>query len=571
MDDKILERMDRFDRTLWNRWWSLAKPYWFSEKRRQGLILLTVLVVLTGVSIGINAELSFVWRNVNNALNARDYLTFRKNILLVVAVFLVFIPVQAFYPWFSGRLLILWREWMTHRLVKLEFTDRAYYKIGQSGAVDNPDQRISEDVNYFTAGALTYVDLFGTSIVNGLVFLVILWTISPLLAVTCIAYCAVGSWISVVVGRPLIPINFNQQRYEADFRFALVRVRDNAESIAMYSGEKREMNQLFGRFGALFDNFNRLIFRQRRLAYVTQTYNNAVSLLPYVALAGAYFAHRMEFGQFIQAAGAFGTVKGSFSIVVSTLEGLTNYAAVVNRLATFQKHCEAAAAPSADSKRIETHEVDRLALKSMTLSTPDNRQTLVRDLSFEVGQGQGLLVRGPSGSGKTSVLRALAGLWDSGRGQIERPDLMEALFLPQKPYLILGTLRDQLCYPHAGRAREEDLRRVLAQVNLADLPERHGGFDVELDWAAILSPGEQQRLAFARLLINRPKYAFLDEATAALDRANQERLYRLLRATGVTFISVSHNPDLVSYHDEILELIGDGSWKMSASAESAAS
>jgi putative ATP-binding cassette transporter len=331
------------------------------------------------------------------------------------------------------------------------------------------------------------------------------------------------------------------------------------------------MNQLFGRFGALFDNFNRLIFRQRRLAYVTQTYNNAVSLLPYVALAGAYFAHRMEFGQFIQAAGAFGTVKGSFSIVVSTLEGLTNYAAVVNRLATFQKHCEAAAAPSADSERIETREVDRLAVKSMTLSTPDGQQTLVRDLSFEVSNGQGLLLRGTSGSGKTSILRALAGLWDSGRGQIERPNLMKALFLPQKPYLILGTLRDQLCYPHACRAHEEDLRRVLAQVNLADLPERHGGFDVEVDWAAILSPGEQQRLAFARLLINRPNYAFLDEATAALDRANQERLYRLLRATGVTYISVSHNPDLVSYHDEILELIGDGSWKMSVSAESAAS
>src|SRR5271168_2008846 len=259
-EEKPLERMDRFDRTLLNRWWLLAKPYWFSEKRRQGLLLLTVLVVLTAFSIGIDAVLSFIWRNVYNAMSARDYLTFRRNILMVVALFFVFIPVQAFYPWFSGRLLNLWREWMTHWLVRLEFTDRAYYRLGQSGAVDNPDQRISEDIKYFASGALTYVDLFGTSIVNGLVFLVILWTISPMLAIICVAYCAAGSWISVLVGRPLIALNFDQQRYEADFRFALVRVRDNAESIAMYSGEDREMNHLFGRFGALFDNFNRLIF-----------------------------------------------------------------------------------------------------------------------------------------------------------------------------------------------------------------------------------------------------------------------------------------------------------------------
>jgi vitamin B12/bleomycin/antimicrobial peptide transport system ATP-binding/permease protein len=562
--------MDRLDLTLLNRWWSLAKPYWFSEKRRQGVILLAVLVVLTAVAIGLNAELSFIWRNVFNALNARNYIAFRKNVLLVVGVFIIFIPAQAFYPWFSGRLRILWREWMTQRLVKLEFTDRAYYRIGQGGAVDNPDQRISEDVDYFTTGALAYVDLFGTSVVNGLVFLVILWSISPLLAVITLVYCAAGSWISIVVGRPLIGINFDQQRYEADFRFALVRVRDNAESIAMYGGEQREMNHLFGRFGALFDNFNRLIFWQRRLAYVTQTYDNAVTLLPYLALAGAYFAHRMEMGQLVQAAGAFGTVKGSFSVVVSSMQDLTNYVAVVNRLRTFQEHCEAASTRRAD-ERIETQEANRLAVDSMTLSTPDGHQTLVRNLSFDVPQGEGLLLRGPSGTGKTSILRALAGLWDSGRGRIERPNLVHTLFLPQKPYLILGTLRDQLCYPRADHVTDEELHRVLVQVNLADLAERYGGFHVELDWSDKLSPGEQQRLAFARLLINQPRYAFLDEATAALDGANQERLYRLLRAMGITFVSVSHSRELVDYHDQILELTGDTDWKVSASAESAAS
>ncbi|MGO9454633.1 MAG: ABC transporter ATP-binding protein/permease [Candidatus Binataceae bacterium] len=556
--------MDRFDRTFWKRWWSLAKPYWFSEQRRQALVLLAVLVGLTAVSIGIDAALSFVWRNVTNSLTARDYIAFRNNILLVVAIFLCFIPVQAYYPWFSGRLRLLWREWMTHRFVGLEFSDRAYYRIEQNGLVDNPDQRISEDIRYFTAGALSYVDVFGTSIVNGLVFFVILWTISPPLALVSVIYCAVGSCVSLIVGRPLIPINFDQQRYEADFRFALVRVRDHVESIALYNGEQAEINHLFTRFAALFRNYNLLIFQQRRLAYITASYDSAISLLPYLVLAGAYFSHKLELGQFFQAAGAFRTVKGSFSVIVSNLEDLTGYAAVVTRLATFRAQCEIAAEPEPEGQRIETHEGGRLAFESITLRTPDNRRTLVRSLSFEVGSGQGLLFRGPSGSGKTSILRALAGLWRSGRGRIERPELRLAMFLPQKPYLILGTLRDQLCYPRASGVSDGELHRALAQVNLADLPERAGGFDVDRAWADMLSPGEQQRLAFARLTINRPGYAFLDEATSALDRANEERLYRLLRQMDITFISVSHSPQLVRFHDTVVELTGDGTWNLVA-------
>jgi putative ATP-binding cassette transporter len=554
--------MDRLDRAFFKRWWLLARPYWFSEQRRQGLRLLATLIGLTVLSIAINAQLSFVWRNVNNALNQRNFAEFRRNILYVVAVFIVFIPAQAFYPWFTGRLTIVWREWMTQRFIDMEFAGRAYYRIGQSGVVDNPDQRISEDINSFTSGALGYADLFGTSIVNGLVFLVILWSISPFLVPICLAYCAAGTWISAIVSRPLIPLNFAQQRFEADFRFALVRVRDNAESIAMYGGEPRELNHLLGRFAAVFDNFNRLLFRQRRLAYVTQTYNSVVTFLPYIALAGAYFAHRMEFGQFIQASAAFNTVKDSFSVVVQALQGLTNYASVVNRLATFQEHCEAATAPKLEGEHIELHLGEHLAVHDMTLRTPDGRDTLVRDLSFDVREGEGLLLRGPSGSGKTSILRALAGLWDNGTGTIERPDLAETLFLPQKPYLILGTLRDQLCYPRATELDDNDLQRALKEVNLADLPARSGGLDLELDWASMLSPGEQQRLAFARILVNHPRYVFLDEATAALDIANQERLYHILRSMKLTFISVSHSPLLVGYHDRILELTGGAHWKL---------
>jgi putative ATP-binding cassette transporter len=558
--------MDKFDRVFWKRWWSLVKPYWVSEQRRRGLTLLAIMVVLTLLSIGLSAELSYVSRNLTNSLAARDYAGFRRNLVFIFGVLIVSIPVSAFYPWFSSRLKILWREWMTHRFVAMEFANRAYYRIGERGHVDNPDQRISEDIRDFTAGAIEYTDLFTTSLINGAVFFVILWTISPVLALVGLVYSAIGTVVSLRVSRPLIPINFAQQRYEADFRFGLVHVRDNAESIAMYGGEQQEAKHLVDRFAALFRNFNLLILWRRRLAYVTSTYNNAIILLPFLVLASAYFARKVQMGQFFQAATAFGTIQGSLSVIVNVLQDFTGYGAVVNRLATFREECEFVATAPRGGERIETVEADRLAMDSVTIRTPDEKQTLMRDLSFEVARGQGLLLRGPSGAGKTSILRAMAGLWDSGSGRIERPALSQMMFLPQKPYIVLGTLRDQLSYPRAAISDDDEIRRVLGEVNLAGLAERAGGFDVERDWSDMLSPGEQQRLSFARLILNRPRYALLDEATAALDLANEARLYQLLRSMEITFVSVSHSASVAEYHQQIIELHGDSSWERQQSS-----
>jgi putative ATP-binding cassette transporter len=328
----------------------------------------------------------------------------------------------------------------------------------------------------------------------------------------------------------------------------------------MYGGEQREAEHLVDRFASLFRNFNLLILWQRRLAYVTSTYNNAITLLPFLVLASAYFAHKVQMGQFFQAATAFSTIQGSLSVIVNVLQDFTGYGAVVNRLATFREECEIVATAPRGGERIETVEADRLALDSVTIRTPDEKQILMRDLSFEVARGQGLLLRGPSGAGKTSILRAIAGLWDSGSGRIERPELSQMMFLPQKPYIVLGTLRDQLSYPRAAISDDDEIRRVLGEVNLPGLAERAGGFDVERDWSDMLSPGEQQRLSFARLILNRPHYALLDEATAALDRANEARLYQLLRRMEITFVSVSHSASVAEYHQQIIELHGDGSW-----------
>jgi putative ATP-binding cassette transporter len=361
-----------------------------------------------------------------------------------------------------------------------------------------------------------------------------------------------------------VRLNFEQLKREANFRFGLVRIRENAEAIAFYQGEDRESQQVKHRFLDAFDNFKRLILWELNLNMVTNVYEFIPYILPAVVVAPSIFAGEVEVGKITEAQGAFVRVFFSLNVVVARFQALTTFGAGINRLYTFADYLNQNAAPSpAEKPTIQTIESDRLTLEHLTLETPNYQRTLIEDLSIELSTGQGLLVVGPSGCGKSSLLRAIAGLWNSGKGTINRPKQEQILFLPQKPYMVLGSLRDQLLYPNVdAEVDDQRLKQVLQEVNLADLAERFGGFDAEQDWADILSLGEQQRLTFARLLLNKPDYAILDEATSALDLNNENQLYQHLQAIGTTFLSVGHRLTLANYHQSVLELSQDKTWQI---------
>ncbi|TVP67977.1 MAG: ATP-binding cassette domain-containing protein, partial [Nodularia sp. (in: Bacteria)] len=283
----------------------------------------------------------------------------------------------------------------------------------------------------------------------------------------------------------------------------------------------------------------------------------------YLVIAPIYFAGQTDFGTFTQAAIAFSQIFRALSVVVGQFESLTAFAAGIERMGDLDEFLETTDQQQPGVRTIDVTEASRIELRSVTLMTPNYERTLVRDLPFRLQSGEGLVIVGNSGSGKSSLLRAIAGLWNAGTGQILRPPLSEMMFLPQRPYMVLGSLRSQLLYPHPDNDMlESKMRDVLEEVNLAELPERVGGFDVELDWANVLSLGEQQRLAFARLLLSMPNYVILDEATSALDLANEKNLYQQLKAKGTTLISVGHRPSLLQYHEYVLELDGSSNWRL---------
>jgi putative ATP-binding cassette transporter len=586
--------MDRMNVNVLQQFWTIAKSYWSGDEKWQarGLLLGVVLFLLayTGLSVVLNNKRGVLI----SSLSAQDEPRFWQTVIIFIAVLVIYAPLLAGYTYLRDRLSLQWRKWLTHRFVDNYFRDRVYYNLHISETeIDNPDQRIAEDVRSFTQESLTFVLVLVQSVLSVIAFSSVLWGISKPLVFFLVLYALIGTLVTTVVfGKPLVRLNFEQLKKEANLRFSLVRIRENAEAIAFYRGEEQESNQVKQRFLDVFENVKRLLVWELNLNMLTNTYEFLPFVLPALVVAPAIFAGVMEVGKVSEAQGAFMRVFFSLNVVVARFQQLTTFGAGINRLYTFAQfleQTEATQASDSSKPQIQTIEADRLAVEHLSLQTPNYQRTLVEDLSVELAAGQGLLVMGPSGCGKSSLLRAIAGLWDSGTGTIVRPEPNQILFLPQRPYMVLGTLRDQLLYPNTVRTfgeasgfdlsaqpkvepltlteahlevEEQHLKQVLEQVNLADLDERFGGFDAEQDWADVLSLGEQQRLTFARLLLNKPKYAILDEATSALDLGNEERLYQHLREKGTTFLSVGHRSTLANYHQSLLELSQDKTWQL---------
>jgi vitamin B12/bleomycin/antimicrobial peptide transport system ATP-binding/permease protein len=561
--------MERFNLTLFRQFWTIARSYWSSEEkwRARGLLLSVVLLSLgyTGISVLLNNKRG----ELISALSAQDEARFWQTIMIFVGTLAVYAPLYAGYVYLRDRLGLNWRRWLTNDFINRYFEHRSFYHLNHAEAdIDNPDQRISEDVKSFTHDSLKFLLALVDALLAIGAFSSVLWGISQPLIGFLLIYALVGTLTTIgLFGKPLMQLNFAQLKKEADFRFSLVRVRENAEAIAFYQGEQCEADRIKARFAAAFDNFKRIILWELNLNILTNAYEFIPFILPAIVVAPGIFAGELEIGKVTEAQGAFIRVFFSLNLIVERFQSLTSFGAGVERLHSFlaslgEDRLIAAAAANADQAMIKTEIItdqpasaSRLVLENLTLQTPNRQRTLIEQLSLTLPIGEGLLVRGPSGCGKSSLLRAIVGLWDAGDGTIVRPPLEQMLFLPQRPYMVLGSLRDQMLYPNMGEAiDDEQLRQVLIQVNLPDLEQRHGGLDTEQNWSEVLSLGEQQRLIFARLLVNKPICAVLDEATSALDPKNEKHLYQQLQDFGVTFLSVGHRESLSHYHQSILDL-----------------
>ncbi|MFZ9947181.1 MAG: ABC transporter ATP-binding protein/permease, partial [Vulcanococcus sp.] len=429
-----------------------------------------------------------------------------------------------------------------------------------------PDQRISQDAASFTGTSLSVAVEIVSALLTFVSFIVVLWTISTKLALWLLIYSVGGTAVIVFASRKLVALNYQQLRLEADFRYGLVHIRDNAESIAFYRGEQQESREAGRRLTGAIRNYDKLIVWEALISVIQRSYDYFSRFLPWLVIAPIYFAKEVDFGVFGQASIAFSQVLFSVSYIVNNIDRLAAFSASISRLEGFQGKVEAIGRSEAQRDLLAEEASGAspsLLVRHVDLVPPQSDRRLIHDLSLEVGPAQRVLVVGPSGCGKTSFLRLVSGLWPPAAGQVERPPLSELLFIPQKPYMLLGSLREQLCYPQdPQRFSDEHLRSVLEEVRLGSLVQRYPDFDIKQDWPRLLSLGEQQRLAFARLLLNSPRFVVLDEATSALDVSTEQHLYALLAQREMAFVSVGHRPTLKAFHNLVLELDGQGGWKL---------
>ena len=562
--------MSKLDLRLLRRFVALAKPFWISEERWKARGLLALLILLLVGDTQFNVFFNQQSGEFTSALAAGDAPRFWLSIRAFAIWLVVAVPIYAFYYYVRDRLALHWRRWMTGQVLDRYFKNRAYYHLLKTPEIDNPDQRIAEDINLFTYQSLTFLLIFTGAGFQLLAFSRVLWTIAHSLAFILVLYAGVVTFVTFrVFSHKMVVLHFRRLTREADFRFGLVRVRENAESIALYQGESQERDQVQRRFASVFTIVDMLIRWSLRLNFFQYAFSLISMVLPVLVIAPRVLSGELEVGRVVQAAGAFAAVLAALTVLADNMESLSRFAASISRLDVLDQNlAPGQTVVDPERGRIISRVGGQLRFEDVTLQTPNYERTLVKGLTAAVPEGKGLLIVGPSGCGKSSLLRMMAGLWDSGTGVIARPAAEEMLFLPQHAYMILGNLRQQLCYPDLRReVSDEELTAVLKNVNLPHLAAHCGGFERDLDFEKVLSVGERQRVAFARVLLHRPRYVLLDEATSALDPENEAMLYRQLVSTSTTLVSVSHHPSLVKYHAQVLELTADGGWNLCPAAE----
>jgi putative ATP-binding cassette transporter len=548
----------------------LAKAFFTGGSKRPARIWFAVILALCAAAGVVQVFISYAMRDFVTALSLRNYHGWVHGLWRFVALCFISVPVGVFYRYAQERLSLVWRRWMTHHLLKRYFFNRAYYRLRASESVDNPDQRISEDVRTFTSGVLNYFLVVVNSGVTLVAFIGVLWTISSKLVAVLFLYAVTGTVVSMLFGRRLVGLHFNQYQREANFRYGLVRVRENAESIAFYRGEKREHRDLISRFADVLDNTLWIIGWNRNLGFFTNSYNYLALIIPGLIVGPMFIRQQVEFGVVTQSEAAFAQVLAALSIIIAQIENLSAFTAGIRRLGDLWDNLDtfdAEDAREAEEAKIEVNEEAlRLKLDDVTVQTPGGEKVLVRNLSFQLPRHGSLLIMGESGAGKSSLLRTIAGIWQSGTGAIDRPAHNRLMFLPQKPYMVPGNLRAQLMYPlNEEDADDKAIEAAIEKVNLQEIFQRvDNDLNKVIDWTNVLSLGEQQRVAFARLFLKKPAIAFLDEASSALDEDNERLLYEKLCESGIAFVSIGHRSTLKEFHETLLVLNRDGSSEISS-------
>lgn len=553
----------------------LITPYWNSEEKKSARLYLAAIITLTIAAVYMTLLLNEWFNSFYSALQNYDSDAVYRGLLRFTGLAFAHIAFAVYSYYLQQRLALRWRKWMTKNYLAKWTGQQMYYRLEMfsQGTADNPDQRISEDINLFTARTLSFMSGLLRSATTIVYFIFVLWNLSEILSFsaagqefhiygylvwTALAYSVLGTWITHKVGHRLVSLNYLQQKLEADFRFSMVRLRETAESVAFYNGAAKEEAFLSNRFMTLLRNTLFIIKKQKQLSWLTNSYAQIAIIFPFVVAVPRYLSQNISLGGLMQIANCFGKVQDAMSYFVDVYASLAEWQSCAERLLSFDKHIAAIEKETEEKSGslVREETPDRLRLTDVTISVPaidENKRTreIISSASCTIKAGEHVILKGPSGSGKSTLLRTLAGFWPYVKGHISIPAPSEMMFIPQKPYIPMGTSAEAASYP-LETADEEILSPLLVECGLSHLMEKT---DTEADWSHILSLGEQQKLAFVRVFLRKPKWVFLDEATSAMDEETEEKMYRLLTALpGTTVISIGHRSTLDKWHDRVLRI-----------------
>jgi putative ATP-binding cassette transporter len=544
--------------------WKLVRPYWASKERWVAGGLLGIIVLMNLGEVYLNVLFNQWNKGFYDSLQAVDQKAFVHALIRFSYLAAIFIANGVYKTYLNQNLNIKWRTWLTHHYLGDWLAKQNYYRMQllSSNRTDNPDQRISDDIGQLVSLSLDLSLGLLSAVVTLGSFLTILWHLSgPLLfdiggthivipgymVWAALGYAIVGTWLTMKIGRPLVRLSFDQQRYEADFRFSLIRLRENSESIAFYKGEAQEQHNFVTRFGAIVGNYWQIMKRQKALNWFTSGYQQIAIIFPFVVAAPRFFAKQIQLGDLMQTASAFGQVQGSLSYIINSYLSIADLRAVINRLTGFNQSVhQAAMLQSEHHPSAQTAGMDAVIADDLTIQLP-NGQILLEHINLNIQPCTSLLITGPSGSGKSTLLRTLSGIWPFFTGKLLLPDMFKVLFVPQKSYLPLGTLREVLCYPNAPDKDDAKLIELMSICQLTHLVDK---VNDQEQWSQILSLGEQQRISFVRILLAKPEFIFLDEATSAMDASIEARCYRAIKEQlpKSAIVSVGHHESLRAWH-----------------------